>query len=97
MWLYPTRPCVTFHEALNIATGPLHPVESAFTMRYNTVLNLWENPSRADRDAEEDGAEPDDEQLPDAEVVAPRSEERVLRVMRSSLLQFQQSRRLRDL
>jgi ATP-dependent RNA helicase HelY len=65
----PYSPWVTFHEALNIATGPLHPVESAFTMRYNSVLNLWEPP---------DG-------------------ERVLRVMRSSLLQFQQSRRLRDL
>jgi ATP-dependent RNA helicase HelY len=60
---------VTFHEALNIATGPLRPVESAFTMRYNSVLNLWEPP---------DG-------------------ERVMLVMRSSLLQFQQSRRLRDL
>ena len=65
----PYSPFVTFHEALNIATGPLHPVESAFTMRYNSVLNLWEPP---------DGA-------------------RVLHVMRSSLLQFQQARRLRDL
>jgi ATP-dependent RNA helicase HelY len=65
----PYSPWVTFHEALNIATGPLRPVESAFTMRYNSVLNLWEPP---------DG-------------------ERVLRVMRSSLLQFQQGRRLRDL
>lgn len=65
----PYSPWVTFHEALNIATGPLRPVESAFTIRYNSVLNLWEPP---------DG-------------------ERVLRVMRASLLQFQQSRRLRDL
>ncbi len=65
----PYSPMVTFHEALNIATGPLRPVESAFTMRYNSVLNLWEPP---------DG-------------------ERVLVVMRSSLLQFQQSRRLFDL
>jgi ATP-dependent RNA helicase HelY len=65
----PYSPWVTFHEALNIATGPLHPVESGFTMRYNSVLNLWEPP---------DGA-------------------RVLHVMRSSLLQFQQARRLRDL
>ncbi|MEO8285868.1 MAG: DEAD/DEAH box helicase [Chloroflexota bacterium] len=65
----PYSPWVTFHEALNIATGPLRPVESAFTMRYNSVLNLWEPP---------DGA-------------------RVLRVMASSLLQFQQNRRLRDL
>jgi len=40
----PYSPMVTFHEALNIATGPLRPVESAFTMRYNSVLNLWEPP-----------------------------------------------------
>lgn len=65
----PYSPWVTFHEALNIATGPLRPVESAFTMRYNSVLNLWDAPSG----------------------------ERVLRVMRASLLQFQQNRRLRDL
>jgi ATP-dependent RNA helicase HelY len=65
----PYSPWVTFHEALNIATGPLRPVESAFTMRYNSVLNLWDPPEG----------------------------ERVLRVMRASLLQFQQSRRLRDL
>src|SRR5207237_5903699 len=37
----PYSPWVTFHEALNIATGPLRPVESAFTMRYNSVINLW--------------------------------------------------------
>ncbi|HYO49776.1 MAG TPA: DEAD/DEAH box helicase, partial [Chloroflexia bacterium] len=65
----PYSPWVTFHEALNIATGPLRPVESAFTMRYNSVLNLWDPPNG----------------------------ERVLRVMSASLLQFQQSRRLRDL
>jgi ATP-dependent RNA helicase HelY len=65
----PYSPWVTFHEALNIATGPLRPVESAFTMRYNSVLNLWDPPEG----------------------------ERVLTVMRASLLQFQQSRRLRDL
>ncbi|MDQ3706140.1 MAG: DEAD/DEAH box helicase [Chloroflexota bacterium] len=65
----PYSPWVTFHEALNIATGPLRPVESAFTMRYNSVLNLWD---------------------------APKGE-RVLTVMRASLLNFQQSRRLRDL
>ena len=65
----PYSPFVTFHEALNIATGPLRPVESGFTIRYNSVLNLWEPPEG----------------------------ERVLRVMRASLLQFQQSRRLRDL
>jgi ATP-dependent RNA helicase HelY len=65
----PYSPWVTFHEALNIATGPLRPVESAFTMRYNSVLNLWDPPRG----------------------------ERVIKVMRASLLQFQQSRRLRDL
>jgi ATP-dependent RNA helicase HelY len=65
----PYSPFVTFHEALNIATGPLRPVESAFTMRYNSVLNLWDPPEG----------------------------ERVLTVMKSSLLQFQQNRRLRDL
>jgi ATP-dependent RNA helicase HelY len=85
----PYSPFVTFHEALNIATGPLHPVESAFTIRYNTVLNLWDNPTRADRDTA-----PAD---PDPDLAPPQSEERVLRVMRSSLLQFQQRRRLREL
>ncbi|MEP6776176.1 MAG: DEAD/DEAH box helicase, partial [Chloroflexota bacterium] len=92
----PYSPFVTFHEALNIATGQLHPVESAFTIRYNTVLNLWDNPTRADREVEDEGTEVGDEQLSE-EVSATRSEERVLRVMRSSLLQFQQNRRLRDL
>ena len=29
---------------LTIATGPLHPVLSAFKIRYNTVLNLWDPP-----------------------------------------------------
>ena len=67
--IIPYSPWVTFHEALAIATGPLRPVESAFTVRYNTILNLW-NPPRGDR---------------------------VLDVMRRSLLQFQQSRRLRDM
>jgi ATP-dependent RNA helicase HelY len=65
----PYSPWVTFHEAINIATGPLRPVESGFTMRYNSVLNLWDPPAG----------------------------ERALTVMRSSLLQFQQGRRLRDL
>lgn len=74
----PYSPWVTFHEALNIATGPLRPVESAFTMRYNTVINLW-GPGQAGQEQ------------------APNGEERALRVMRSSLLQFQQSRRLLDL
>lgn len=65
----PYSPWVSFREALGIATGALLPVESAFTVRYNTILNLWNPP---------DGA-------------------RVLGVMRHSLLQFQQSRRLLEL
>ncbi|HST04373.1 MAG TPA: helicase-related protein, partial [Chloroflexia bacterium] len=93
----PYSPFVTFHEALNIATGPLRPVESAFTIRYNTVLNLWDNTGRAGRDIDANDAEEDDEQQPDAMPTSSGSEERVLRVMRSSLLQFQQSRRLREL
>ncbi len=65
----PYSPWVTFDDALGIATGPLLPVESAFTVRYNTILNLW-NPPAGDR---------------------------VLAVMRHSLLQFQQSRRVLEL
>jgi ATP-dependent RNA helicase HelY len=65
----PYSPWVSFEDALAIATGPLLPVESAFTVRYNTILNLWDPP---------DG-------------------DRVLDVMRHSLLQFQQSRRLLEL
>jgi ATP-dependent RNA helicase HelY len=67
--IIPYSPWVTFREALAIATGPLRPVESAFTVRYNTILNLWDPPQG----------------------------DRVLGVMRHSLLQFQQSRRLREL
>ncbi|MBA3276132.1 MAG: DEAD/DEAH box helicase [Chloroflexia bacterium] len=40
----PYSPWVPFKEALAIATGPLHPVRSAFAIRYNTVLNLWDPP-----------------------------------------------------
>jgi ATP-dependent RNA helicase HelY len=40
----PYSPWVPFREALDIATGPLHPVQSAFAIRYNTVLNLWDPP-----------------------------------------------------
>jgi ATP-dependent RNA helicase HelY len=40
----PYSPWVPFREALEIATGPLHPVQSAFAIRYNTVLNLWDPP-----------------------------------------------------
>ena len=35
---------VSFTEMLHIATGPLHPVRSGFSVRYNTVLNLWDPP-----------------------------------------------------
>lgn len=35
---------VSFTEMLRIATGPLHPVRSGFSVRYNTVLNLWDPP-----------------------------------------------------
>jgi ATP-dependent RNA helicase HelY len=40
----PYSPWFTFHESLEIATGELHPVRSAFAVRYNTVLNLWDPP-----------------------------------------------------
>lgn len=65
----PYSPWVTFREAVGIAMGELLPVESAFSIHYNAVLNLWNPPSGS----------------------------RVLEVMRHSLLQFQQSRRLREL
>jgi ATP-dependent RNA helicase HelY len=37
-------PWFSFRETLEIATGELHPVRSAFAIRYNTVLNLWDPP-----------------------------------------------------
>lgn len=40
----PFSPWFTFRETLEIATGELHPVQSAFSIRYNTVLNLWDPP-----------------------------------------------------
>jgi len=40
----PYSPWVPFKEMLELATGPLHPVQSAFAIRYNTVLNLWDPP-----------------------------------------------------
>lgn len=40
----PYSPWFTFRETLDIATGELHPVKSAFAIRYNTVLNLWDPP-----------------------------------------------------
>jgi ATP-dependent RNA helicase HelY len=42
--IVPYSPYITFEETLGIATGPLHPVRSAFKVRYNTVLNLWDPP-----------------------------------------------------
>ncbi len=67
--VFPYSPWISFDETLEIATGPLLPVESAFSVRYNSVLNLWD---------------------------APKGE-RVLQVLRNSLLEFQQGRRLREL
>ena len=40
----PYSPWFTFRETLEVATGDLHPVRSAFAVRYNTVLNLWDPP-----------------------------------------------------
>jgi ATP-dependent RNA helicase HelY len=40
----PYSPWFTFRESLEIAIGELHPVRSAFGVRYNTVLNLWDPP-----------------------------------------------------
>ncbi len=40
----PYSPWLPFREMLEIATGPLEPVRSAFAVRYNTVLNLWDPP-----------------------------------------------------
>lgn len=65
----PYSPWISFEETILIATGPLLPVESAFSVRYNSVLNLWDPPRG----------------------------ERVLQILRYSLLEFQQGRRLREL
>jgi ATP-dependent RNA helicase HelY len=62
-------PWISFDETVQIATGPLLPVESAFAVRYNSVLNLWDPPNG----------------------------DRVLQILRHSLLEFQQGRRLREL
>ncbi|MDP9365040.1 MAG: DEAD/DEAH box helicase, partial [Chloroflexota bacterium] len=40
----PYSPWFSFRETLEVATGELHPVRSAFAVRYNTVLNLWDPP-----------------------------------------------------
>jgi ATP-dependent RNA helicase HelY len=37
-------PWIPFREMLEVANGPLLPVRSAFAIRYNTVLNLWDPP-----------------------------------------------------
>jgi len=42
--IVPYSPWITFREMLQVATGPLEPVRSAFAVRYNTVLNLWDPP-----------------------------------------------------
>ncbi|HEV2235670.1 MAG TPA: DEAD/DEAH box helicase [Ktedonobacterales bacterium] len=39
----PYSPWDAFEPAFALLTGPLQPVISAFTLRYNTVLNLWHN------------------------------------------------------
>jgi len=40
----PYSPWISFHDTMEVATGELHPVRSAFAIRYNTVLNLWDPP-----------------------------------------------------
>ncbi|WP_231577950.1 DEAD/DEAH box helicase [Thermorudis peleae] len=40
----PYSPWISFKDMLAVATGELEPVRSAFTVRYNTVLNLWDPP-----------------------------------------------------
>ncbi len=40
----PYSPYIPYKEAMEVATGDLHPVQSAFAIRYNTVLNLWDPP-----------------------------------------------------
>ena len=42
--IIPYSPIIPFREAMEVATGDLHPVLSAFAIRYNTVLNLWDPP-----------------------------------------------------
>jgi ATP-dependent RNA helicase HelY len=37
-------PWIPFREMMDVAIGPLLPVQSAFAIRYNTVLNLWDPP-----------------------------------------------------
>jgi len=42
--ILPYSPFIPFSDAMEVATGDLHPVQSAFSIRYNTVLNLWDPP-----------------------------------------------------
>jgi ATP-dependent RNA helicase HelY len=67
--IVPYSPWIGFEDTIEIATGALYPVESAFTVRYNSVLNLWDPPEGS----------------------------RVLQILRNSLMEYQQSRRLREL
>jgi superfamily II RNA helicase len=41
----PYSPGISFEKVLAVATGELEPVRSAFTIRYYTVLKLWDPPS----------------------------------------------------
>ncbi len=46
----PYSPWVSVEDAMAIGTGALEPIESTFTLRYNTVLSLWEaGPNPTDR------------------------------------------------
>jgi ATP-dependent RNA helicase HelY len=46
----PYSPWVEVEEVIAIASGDLLPIESTFTLRYNTVLNLWSaGPSPTER------------------------------------------------
>ena len=50
--IVPYSPLVAFRETLAIATGDRSTrCESAFTMRYNTILNLWDRRTESDRAA----------------------------------------------
>ena len=51
--IIPYSPWEPFEASFKALTGPLLPVNSAFTMRYNSVLNLWRggNIQRLRRDA----------------------------------------------
>jgi ATP-dependent RNA helicase HelY len=42
--IVPHSPWIRFNEMMQVATGDLLPVLSSFSIRYNTVLNLWDPP-----------------------------------------------------